>query len=206
MTINTEKQLFFDDVAPRWVRDEATRSARLAELFTSDILPVSGPVLDVGTGTGILIPHLRAAGCREIHACEISGSMLGMAHARYRDLPGVRFLQCDAQRLPVRDAVYGTVHCFSVYPHFDAPERALGEFRRVLRPGGSLCILHLMDHTELNALHRDAGRAVAHDILPPVHTLAAALPRHGYHVIHAEERPGLYLLQAVTVPHGRVFP
>lgn len=196
MGINTEKQVFFDDAAPRWVRDEAERSARLAELFASDILPVSGPVLDVGTGTGVLIPHLHAAGCREIHACEISGSMLRMAHARYRDLPGVRFLQCDAQRLPARDDAYATVHCFSVYPHFDAPAQALGEFRRVLRPGGTLCVLHLMDHTELNALHREAGRAVAGDVLPPVDRLAAALPRHGYRVVRAEERPGLYLVLA----------
>ena len=196
MRTNTEKQLFFDDVAPRWVRDEEERSARLAGLFSSGILPVSGPVLDVGTGTGILLPHLRASGCDAIDACEISEAMLRTAQERHGNVPGVRFLRCDAHRLPVRDASYGTVHCFSVYPHFDDPDRAIAEFRRVLRAGGSLCVLHLMDHMELNALHRDAGHAVAHDVLPPVKTLADTLTSSGYRVLHAEERPGLYLLHA----------
>ncbi|MDT8323828.1 MAG: class I SAM-dependent methyltransferase [Bacteroidota bacterium] len=200
MRTNPEKQLFFDDVAPRWMRDEEARSARLAELFSAGVLPVTGPVLDVGTGTGILIPHLLAAGCRAIHACEISGAMLQSAWTRYAGARGVHFLRCDAQRLSLRDASVATVHCFSVYPHFDTPDRALAEFRRVLRPGGKLCILHLMDHTELNALHSDAGRAVAHDLLPPMDALSATLQRCGYHVLHAEERPGLYLLCAQLPP------
>lgn len=200
MKTNTTKQLFFDDAAPRWVREEEQRSARLASLFAAGMLPAAGPVLDVGSGTGILIPHLLAAGCRPVLACEISHGMLQQAQARHGNAEGTLFVQGDGQRLPLRDRSCGTVHCFSVFPHFDAPAQALGEFRRVLRPGGTLCILHLMDHEELNALHREAGHAVAKDILPPVHRLAADVAAHGFRVTQAEERPGLYLLTAALPP------
>ena len=44
-------------------------------------------VLDVGSGTGALIPHLQAAGVVDILAADLSEGMLGALHQRFRD-PG----------------------------------------------------------------------------------------------------------------------
>lgn len=220
------KQAFFDGVVPDWIRDTDERSARLAELFAAYDLPVNAPALDVGSGAGIMLPFLMerlrtkqqsvsdaaahspglARKTREatnmhpdapaVIELEISPEMLRMARDTHGTEHGIAYLQADAHHLPFPGNYFGTVHCFSVYPHFDHPRRALAEFRRCLRPGGALCILHLMGHEELNAIHRDAGRVVAEDRLPPVDRVAEIVEESGFVVRYTEERSDLYLLVA----------
>ena len=194
-----ERQAFFDEVVPRWILDTEERSARLAGIFAQHPLPLDGPILDVGGGAGILLPLLRRhAPDSRIVELEVSMEMLRMARSLHTGLPGIDYLQADGHRLPFPDRSFGSIHCFSVFPHLHDRPSAVAELRRCLRPRGALCILHLMGHEQLNQLHRDAGRAVAEDVLPPVRTLAEILREAGFSVTRAEERHDLYLLTAIV--------
>jgi len=199
VTASHDKRDFFDGIVPQWILDTEERSARLAEIFIEYELPTSGPVLDIGSGVGILLPYLSDNGSTFVAEIEISMEMLRMARVQHRTLKDVCFMQSDAHNLPFASASFTTAHCFSVYPHFDAPELALREIRRCLRPGGILCILHLMGHEELNELHREAGRAVESDILPPVDDLARTIAQQGFAVTRSVERSDLYLLLATRM-------
>jgi ubiquinone/menaquinone biosynthesis C-methylase UbiE len=194
----TAKRLFFDAAAPGWLRDHEFRQARLRELFHEYALPAEAPVLDIGSGAGIMLPFLleRRAGRGPIIALEISAAMLSLAYGRYGSEHGLRYVQGDAHMLPFADAVFNTAMCFSVYPHFSDARTALAEIRRCVRPDGRLCILHLMGHSELNAMHRQAGDTVADDVIPPAELLAADLSRHGFRATQVEERSDLYLIIA----------
>lgn len=196
MIATQEKCTFFDGIVPQWILDTKERSARLVQLFREYALPVEGPVLDIGSGAGILLPHLRKSGNGIIAEVEISIEMLRMAREQYGESASACYLRSDAHHLPFATGTFNTAHCFSVYPHFDQPGHVLDEIRRCLRPAGTLCILHLMGHVQLNELHREAGRVVEHDILPPINTLAQTVTRHGFTVIRTEERSDLYLLLA----------
>jgi len=44
----------------------------------------------------------------------------------------------DAQCLPFRDEAFDLIVCVDAFEHFLQPESAVREFRRVLRPGGSI--------------------------------------------------------------------
>ncbi|MBE0643849.1 MAG: class I SAM-dependent methyltransferase [Bacteroidetes bacterium] len=193
-----ETRSFFDAMAPKWIVDTEERTARLAEIFSHYDLPLAAPLLDIGGGAGILLPFLRNHGMphASIIELEIAQEMLRLARQRHGEDHHITFLRGDGQRLPFRNAMFGSVHCFSVYPHFHDPKSALAEIRRCLSPEGGLCILHLMGHEQLNALHREAGRVVAHDVLPPIDRLAQTVREAGYAVTHAEERDDLYLLTA----------
>lgn len=193
-----EKQAFFNDAAPRWILDTEIRSARLNRIFLEHALPLAAPILDVGGGAGILLPLLRRHAEPDAHIVELEAAMdmLRLGKTLHAPLPRIDYTQADGQRLPFPSGTFGSIHCFSVFPHFREPLAALAEFRRCLRPGGALCILHLMGHEQLNALHRDAGRVVARDVLPPVDALSDTLRNAGFDISHAEERPDLYLLIA----------
>ncbi|MBR9974278.1 MAG: class I SAM-dependent methyltransferase [Bacteroidetes bacterium] len=194
-----KKQAFFDEVVPRWILDTEERSTRLYELFMRFDLPLIGPILDVGAGAGILLPLLRRfAPAAPIVELEVSMEMLRMARILHASLNDVTYVLADGHRLPFPDAHFGSIHCFSVFPHLHDRTTAIGELHRGLRPGGHLCILHLMGHEQLNDLHRDAGRVVADDVLPPVGVLADILRPAGFDITHAEERPDLYLLLATA--------
>jgi ubiquinone/menaquinone biosynthesis C-methylase UbiE len=102
-------------------------------------------VLDAGCGTGILASRIRdEVGPARVVGCDLSIGMLRRAAERS---PQGAWLQGDAHRLPLRDAVLDAVVTTQAL-HF-LPDRpaALGEFRRVLRPGGLLVIAMINPRT-----------------------------------------------------------
>lgn len=86
-------------------------------------------LLDVGCGDGGVAGLLRER-VREVVAVDVEES------ASWRDHAGVTFLVADAEALPFEEATFDLVHSKDSLHHMEHPERALAEYRRVLRPGG----------------------------------------------------------------------
>ncbi len=100
-----------------------------------------GVVLDLGCGSGRLIPSLHAAGAPKIIGVDGSPALLRRAHARVAAQPDLSraaadgrivLLEGDVRRLPLRDlarhhAGRGVALAIAagVLPHMDGPEEAL---------------------------------------------------------------------------------
>lgn len=98
---------------------------------------LSGHVLEVGTGTGLLLPaHPPSA--TSLVAIDIDPDLLARARARR---PGVSLVLADVQQLPFPDASFDAVVACLVFCTVADPARGLAEIRRVLRPGGQLRLL-----------------------------------------------------------------
>ena len=100
-------------------------------------------VLDVGTGRGaVLLPAIERVGSAgEAIGVDLAEGMVKAANeeAERRGF-GTPVRVMDAERLELPDAAFDRVLCgFGImfFPHLD---RALGEFRRVLKPDGRLGI------------------------------------------------------------------
>jgi ubiquinone/menaquinone biosynthesis C-methylase UbiE len=94
-------------------------------------------VLEVGCGRGGGASYLmRALGPASYVGLDLNAAGIDFCSRRHR-LPGLRFLQGNAENLPFPaesfDAVIN-VESAALYPHFD---RFLSEVGRVLRPGGT---------------------------------------------------------------------
>lgn len=129
-------------------------------------------VLDVATGRGaVLFPAAERVGTAgEAIGVDLAEGMVQAANeeARRRGWgPLVR--QMDAEQLDFPDAAFDRVLCgFGVmfFPHLD---RALGEFRRVLRPGGRLGVStwRVSQAEDLQAVLDDLGLVGSNDQRPP---------------------------------------
>lgn len=97
-------------------------------------------VLDAGCGSGTLSLPIAAAGCREVHAVDIAANALDPAVAARH--PNLRFQQMNVEALTFPDATFDRVVCMETLEHLLAPERALQEFSRVLKPGGRLVLTY----------------------------------------------------------------
>lgn len=93
-------------------------------------------VLDVASGPGYAAAQAAARGAVAL-GVDVAGAMVALARARH---PGVEFRQGDAQALALADGSFDAVVGNFALHHLGDPERAAGEFARVLVPGGRLAL------------------------------------------------------------------
>ncbi len=113
-----------------------TRMVELAEPQTHWL------ALDVAPGGGhsaIAIAR-RAAG---VVAVDITRGMLvaARAHATGLGLDNLVWVQGDGGSLPLRDEIFDLVTCRVALHHFPDQARAIGDWARVLKPGGRLVLV-----------------------------------------------------------------
>jgi len=196
--LDMQLQEYFDQLAPTW--DEELTGERLKCL--SNIVKELGIkpgyyVLDIGSGTGVLLPFLIAELSDEgkVVALDFSAEMLGQAQAKNFP-PIIGFAQADVLTIPLADNSVDLAMCNSAFPHFSDKVKALKEIARVLRNNGRLVICHTMSREILNRLHQSIGGIVAGDLLPDESQLKGLIKQAGMKVTHFEDGPERYLVIA----------
>ncbi len=89
-------------------------------------------VVDVGAGTGIAARQMRDRGAQVIAIEPSAGMLAELARAS----PGVRGVRGSGDALPLRDGCADLVTYAQAW-HWTDPQRAVPEYRRVLRSGGT---------------------------------------------------------------------
>jgi len=110
---------------------------KLDKLLRGELGPFPA-ALEIGAGTGYFSLNLVRAGVVGRATCtDISPGMLDALQANADRLGiDVDAVACDAEQLPFEDGSFDLVFGHAVLHHLPDLDRAFGEFRRVLRPGG----------------------------------------------------------------------
>jgi ubiquinone/menaquinone biosynthesis C-methylase UbiE len=115
--------------------------AGLGELRQTLLADASGRVLEVGGGTGANLPFY-GPGVESLTITEPEPSMLRRLERRVREQsPDTKVLRAPAEDLPFEDDTFDVAVSTLVLCGVDDQARALGELRRVLRPGGRLIFI-----------------------------------------------------------------
>jgi ubiquinone/menaquinone biosynthesis C-methylase UbiE len=130
----------YDTIADRYDDVWGGRFEAVAA-FLCERIPLPGPVsvLDIGTGTGIVLRAMAGkspVGSR-LTGCDRSIGMIRVARAR---LPAGRFVGADALALPFRGGSFDLVTASFVLSHLRHADAGLKEMTRVLRRGGRLMV------------------------------------------------------------------
>lgn len=153
---------------------------------------VRGPVLDAGSGPGHWTAFLGDRGL-EAEGVDLVPGFVDGAAARF---PHLRFQVADLAALPFDDSSFGGLLSWYSVIHTE-PERVpviMGEFARVLRPGGTL-LLGFFDGAQVEPF----DHAVTTAWFWPVDAMAEELARAGFDVVqtYARTDPG-------SRPHGAI--
>jgi riboflavin kinase len=137
--------------------------ARLATVAAA--APGLGPasrVLDVGAGTGALIPHLQRLGVADVLAVDAAPAMVAALAARFGpgellgNAPCVRPWLGDALDVPAYQGPFDAAFFVAVLGNFADPRAALLHAALLLRPGGRLVVAHPLGrgwHDKYRAAH-----------------------------------------------------
>jgi len=115
--------------------------AGLGELRQKLLADASGRVLEVGSGTGANLPYY-GPGVESLTVTEPEPAMLRRLEQRVREqAPKAKVVRAPAEQLPFEDDAFDVAVSTLVLCGVDDQARALGELRRVLRPGGRLIFI-----------------------------------------------------------------
>lgn len=193
-----DHQIFFDHHAEVWHdRIQQEDLIRLNSILRGLSEQIKSPVLDIGCGTGINLPFLAGdQGLDDIVEVDLSHKMLKKNIEKHTNLHQAFYVQGNVQMLPFKPESFKSIISFASFAHFPQKEKVLIHFNDILRPFGTLAILHLFGHRELNKMHQRFGGAVKHDKLPPLRTLASLICSSGFTILRQEESQDLYLIVA----------
>lgn len=149
----------FDSIAPAYDFMNSAMTFGMHRLWRRKALRMlneslrAGPkeVLDIACGTGDVTFHLaRLFPEARVTGADLSTGMLRVArrklaerHAGLADR--IRFMEADCMALPMADNSFGAVTVAYGVRNFQDLEGGYREMLRVLRPGGTLCVIELCE-------------------------------------------------------------
>ena len=131
---------FFDRIAPLYDAWAGGQHGRVAARLVDLAAPVKHEhVLDVGTGTGLVV-HLVAPKVSPGTVLGIDLSDRMLAIARTKQHKNVQFVGMAAEHLVFRPETFDLVTMGEALTYFADPSAALAEAHRVLKAGGRLAV------------------------------------------------------------------
>lgn len=145
---NDQQQLYFNQIAGRF--DRSYGPGRSWQAFGQMLLRVLPPlvVADLGAGEGLL-SELLALRCKKVIAVDNSEKIVafGAAKAKKNGLKNLEFRLGDLQAPPIDPQSVDLVVLSQALHHAVEPDKTIAACFKILKPGGQIMILDLLQHT-----------------------------------------------------------
>ena len=155
-------------------------------------------IIDVGTGTGILLPLLSERIGKEgfIEAVDLSANMLEMAKKK-NPCANINFIKGDINNVNLTYDQYDAIICYSVFPHFEDKQKLIARLSSILKKGGVLSICHSQSRDAINKLHKSGSSAISHDNLPSMVEIEQYILKSGLVIVNKIDDDQMFLINSV---------
>jgi demethylmenaquinone methyltransferase/2-methoxy-6-polyprenyl-1,4-benzoquinol methylase len=199
------RKQFFNDHAEEWLdiwyKDHATGrydkyKKDFKRLFSLLPLKPGNCILDVGCGTGVLVPfvlkHITSTGI--IYELDFAENMIEVNRSLHKE-KNIRFVLADAENAALDNISCDMVICFSCLPHFHDKEKAVTTLSHMLKPDGIFVVSHFDSSEGINR-HHGSCHAVMNDHLPDETAMRTLLKKAGLVIDVFIDEPGFYCIIA----------
>ena len=149
-------------------------------------------VLDVGSGTGILIPIVRKYEPRRIYACDLSAAMLEQLNSK--KYPDVETIVADVRDLRLPGTSIDAVFINACYGNIVDKQGAFSNLSRMMTPQGHLVISHPLGKSFVRSMRERASFPL--DAFPEKPEAEKLLRTFGFEIETFIDEPKLYILVA----------
>lgn len=154
---------FFDHYAPQWDAHMVTNEEILGIILDKAGVSKGKRVLDVGCGTGIMIPRYLARGAASVTAADISPKMAAIAKGNFSG-ENVTVLCADVET-EVFPGDFDCIVMYNAFPHFPDPAWVIRILSEKLAPGGILTVAHGSSRAAIDAHHDGHSRDVSNGLM-----------------------------------------
>ena len=164
---------------------------RLERIVATAAITAGEVVLDVGTGTGILVPLIQQYRPGRIYACDLSRKMLRQLRKNYA---GVETILADVRDVTLPAASIDAVFINACYPNIADKAGAFANLAKMVKPAGRLVISHPLGKAFVDILKKSASFPL--DDFPTDLEATKLLGPFGFELTALVDQPELYILLA----------
>ena len=165
---------------------------RLEKIVAHGKIKRRDTVLDVGSGTGILIPIIKKYEPRWIYACDLSAAMIEQLSSK--KYPSVETIVADVRDLKLSDSSIDAVFINACYGNIADKEGAFSNVTRMMKAGGRLVISHPLGKSFILSGRLRASFPL--DKFPEKSEAESLFRRFGFKLDTFIDEPELYILVA----------
>jgi SAM-dependent methyltransferase len=165
---------------------------RLEKIVAHGKINRGDTVLDVGSGTGILIPIIKTYEPRRIYACDLSEVMLEQLSSK--KYPNVETIVADVRDLGLPGRSLDVVFINACYPNIVDKTGAFRNLSRMMTPEGRMVISHPLGRSFIRSLRARAPFPL--DDFPEKSEAERLFKPFGFEIGTFIDEPKLYILVA----------
>ena len=192
--MSAEKE-FFDQIASDW-DNRCKPDAEKIRFFLSKLkIKRCDRILDIGTGTGVLIPFIREKSiCSHITGIDYSEKMLNIARQKFQGKRNLSFQLLDIETDEISEKFHHII-LYSTFPHLQKKTETIKKLmEKNLFPGGNILIAHAQGRRHLNLIHSQKGIEMPNTHLIAVNKQAELFKNVSLNVVEADENDQYYYL------------
>ncbi len=193
---NPQIASFFDSLADSWDSGEVKPQQKIDKILDVAEVTQGKTVLDIGCGTGILIPDYVSRKVSKCVAADISPKMVEIAKSKFANVGNVDIVCADAETYSF-DGVFDCAVIYNAFPHFFNREELFKNIAKHLSQGGRLTVAHSMGRNALAKHHSGSAKNVSTP-LPEATELAEIMAAY-FNVDTAIETDEIYIVSGTVV-------
>jgi ubiquinone/menaquinone biosynthesis C-methylase UbiE len=200
-SIDFGKSVFFNQQACEWDKNTKHDADKIEYILSVLALSGSEKILDVGTGTGILIPfYLKYLNSGAITAIDFSEKMIEIASSKFpkEKYPQIKFIISDVYDISY-SSQFDIVMCYSCFPHFKDKPLAISILKKTLKHNGKLVVAHSNSREEINRVHMNSGSEISGDLLPTISVLKNMIQEAGLKLILERDDEDFFMIIAEKI-------
>ncbi|NEZ47487.1 class I SAM-dependent methyltransferase [Clostridium niameyense] len=188
-----EDKEFFNSLAEEWDNICEHPKYKVDYVMSKIDLENGDKVIDVGSGTGVLIPYIEEKIGSEgyVTAIDLAENMIKVSK-RKNKFCNLEFIIDDFLNYNSKEKV-DYIIAYSCYPHFKDKNKFFEKANSLLEVGGKIVIAHIENKELINSRHKEVDDKIKSDILPNVKKTAQLVERHGFNAIYTEDSDEYYI-------------
>ena len=197
---------FFDSNAQTWDNDIYLKMTE--KKIKNLIIPLlelknDDKVIDIGSGTGILVPFIQEylESGNKITELDFSEQMIKTAKKKYADT--INCISSNAENIPVKCNSFSKAIIFNSFPHFEDKQKVICEIFRILKNNAIILLAHSDSKNVIDRRHKQIGGAVANDILPSTDKLKTMFEKAGFTNIESLDSNEFFYIKAIKQEESR---